>query len=57
MFAVGNLFVELVGLEPTTSAVQVRCSSQLSYGPIFRMQLTCQFKRLLFVEFAVSILF
>ena len=28
-------FVEIVGVEPTTPCLQSRCSSQLSYTPVF----------------------
>ena len=30
------LFVEIDGFEPTTLCLQSRCSSQLSYTPVFR---------------------
>ena len=29
-----ELFVEIVGVEPTTPCLQSRCSSQLSYTPM-----------------------
>ena len=29
-------FVELMGIEPTTPCLQSRCSSQLSYSPVYR---------------------
>ena len=30
-----DLFVEIDGFEPTTLCLQSRCSSQLSYTPVF----------------------
>ena len=30
-----RLLVEIVGVEPTTPCLQSRCSSQLSYTPLF----------------------
>ena len=30
-----SFFVEIVGVEPTTLCLQSRCSSQLSYTPVF----------------------
>lgn len=36
--AAGALRVEPVGIEPTTSWVQTRCSPELSYGPKVRKQ-------------------
>ena len=36
---VSEFFVEIVGVEPTTPCLQSRCSSQLSYTPLKRMQI------------------
>ena len=34
-----SFFVEIVGVEPTTLCLQSRCSSQLSYTPVLRLQI------------------
>ena len=34
------IFVEIVGVEPTTPCLQSRCSSQLSYTPIRKVAAT-----------------
>ena len=36
--SLSGLLVEIVGVEPTTPCLQSRCSSQLSYTPLKRMQ-------------------
>ena len=51
----GWAFVEIVGVEPTTPCLQSRCSSQLSYTPIFERAFSKKaVNRLLFFWYSVG---
>ena len=49
-----DILVEAMGLEPTTSCLQSRCSSQLSYAPMERDDRTDRLSRATHTRLTIS---